>query len=94
FGSTLALDGASLTVEPGEVHGLIGSNGCGKSTLCKIAAGSVGADEGHLRFDGREGFFGTPAAAAAAGIAVFYQELSLIPDLDVAENIALGHEPG
>ena len=94
FGSTLALDGASLTVEPGEVHGLIGSNGCGKSTLCKIAVGSVGADEGHLRFDGREGFFGTPAAAAAAGIAVFYQELSLIPDLDVAENIALGHEPG
>ncbi len=93
FGSTLALDNAALTVERGEVHGLIGSNGCGKSTLCKIVAGSVSADEGSLAFDGARGFFDAPAAAAAAGIAVFYQELSLIPDLDVADNIVLGHEP-
>ena len=93
FGRVVALDGADFTLEAGEVHALIGSNGCGKSTLCKIIAGAVGADEGDLLFDGRVAVFGNPADAAAAGIEMFYQDLSLIPAMTVAENIYLGREP-
>jgi len=93
FGGVVALDGAHLTLEPREVHALIGSNGCGKSTLCKIIAGSVAADEGRLMLDGRQVSFANPRAAAAAGIGVFYQDLSLIPEMSVAENIYLGREP-
>jgi ribose transport system ATP-binding protein len=75
------------------VHALIGSNGCGKSTLCKIIAGSVAADAGQITLGDRAVEFSGPRAAAAAGIGVFYQELSLIPDMTVAENIFLGREP-
>jgi len=93
FGGVVALDGAEFTLAPGEIHALIGSNGCGKSTLCKIIAGAVSADAGELRLDGRAVSFSSPAQAAAAGIEMFYQELSLIPAMSVAENIRLGREP-
>jgi ribose transport system ATP-binding protein len=93
FGGVVALAGAQLTLEPGEVHALIGSNGCGKSTLCKIIAGSVAADAGRLVLDRRLVSFAGPREAAAAGIGVFYQDLSLIPEMTVAENIYLGREP-
>lgn len=93
FGGVVALDGAEFTLGAGEVHALIGSNGCGKSTLCKIIAGAVDADSGEIRLDGNAVAFANPAAAAAAGIEMFYQELSLIPALTVAENIYLGREP-
>jgi ribose transport system ATP-binding protein len=93
FGGVVALAGAQFTLEPGEVHALIGSNGCGKSTLCKIVAGSVAADAGRLLLDGRPVVFTGPRQAAAAGIGVFYQDLSLIPEMSVAENIFLGREP-
>jgi ribose transport system ATP-binding protein len=93
FGGVVALDGAEFQLEAGEVHALLGSNGCGKSTLCKIIAGSVGADAGDLLLDGRPTAFAGPADAAAAGIVSFYQELSLIPRMTVAENIHLGREP-
>jgi ribose transport system ATP-binding protein len=93
FGGVIALAGAQFALEPGEVHALVGSNGCGKSTLCKIIAGSVAADAGSVRLDGREVSFGDPRQAAAAGIGVFYQELSLVPAMTVAENIYLGREP-
>ena len=93
FGGVVALAGAQFTLEPGEVHALIGSNGCGKSTLCKIIAGAVAADAGRLLLDGREASFAGPRQAAAAGIGVFYQDLSLIPEMTVAENIFLGREP-
>lgn len=93
FGGIVALDGAEFTLDAGEVHALIGSNGCGKSTLCKIIAGAVGADAGELALDGRPVSFANPADAAAAGIEMFYQELSLIPAMTVAENICLGREP-
>ena len=87
------LDGADFTLGAGEVHALLGSNGCGKSTLCKIIAGAVGADSGELLLDGRAANFVNPAEAAAAGVEMFYQELSLIPAMTVAENIFLGREP-
>jgi ribose transport system ATP-binding protein len=93
FGGVVALDGAEFSLDAGEVHALVGSNGCGKSTLCKIIAGSVEADAGRITLDGRAVAFRDPQEAAAAGIGVFYQELSLIPQMSVAENIFLGREP-
>jgi len=93
FGGVVALAGAEFTLDAGEVHALIGSNGCGKSTLCKIIAGSVAADTGRLLVDGQPVSFAGPRQAAAAGIGVFYQDLSLIPEMTVAENIYLGREP-
>jgi ribose transport system ATP-binding protein len=89
----VALDGAAFTLERGEIHALIGANGCGKSTLCKIIAGAVSADAGELLLDERPVAFAGPADAVAAGIDLFYQELSLIPAMTVAENIYLGSEP-
>ena len=93
FGGVVALTGAQFTLKAGEVHALIGSNGCGKSTLCKIIAGSVAADAGRLLLDAKQVDFAGPRQAAAAGIGVFYQDLSLIPEMTVAENIYLGREP-
>ncbi len=93
FGGVRALEDGRLELMPGEVHVLIGSNGCGKSTLCKIIAGAIAADEGRLQLDGRDVAFRSPHEAAAAGIGVFYQELSLVPQLTVAQNILLGREP-
>jgi ribose transport system ATP-binding protein len=93
FGGVTALEDGRLQVAAGEVHVLIGSNGCGKSTLCKIVAGAVSADQGEVRIDGAPVRFASPAAAARAGVGMFYQELSLVPQLTVAENILLGREP-
>src|SRR5687768_15037200 len=93
FGGVVALAGAQFALDAGEVHALLGSNGCGKSTLCKIIAGSVAADAGAIRLDGAAAAFSSPQEAAAAGIGVFYQELSLVRPMTVAENIYLGREP-
>ncbi len=93
FGGVVALAGANLELAAGEVHVLIGANGCGKSTLCKIITGSVFADRGTIRLDGRAMRFRTPSEAARAGVGVFYQELSLIPQLTVAENLFLRRPP-
>lgn len=93
FGAVVALDNAGLDVEPGEVHVLIGSNGSGKSTLCKIIAGSVIPDTGELLIEGKPAIINSPKDAADSGIGVFYQELSLVPQLSIQENLFLGELP-
>ena len=93
FGAVVALSDGRLTVERGEIHALLGANGCGKSTLCKIIAGTVIRDDGTIEIDGTPARIDDPADAEKAGIALFYQELSLVPQLSVADNIFLGREP-
>ncbi len=93
FGATHALRGASLEVQPGEVHALVGENGAGKSTLLSVLGGLVRPDAGRLEVDGRPYAPRSPRDARAAGIALIHQELSLFPHLSVAENVVLGSEP-
>ena len=93
FGAVVALESAELEVKRGEVHVLIGSNGSGKSTLCKIIAGSVIPDAGEIRIGGTVTAINRPQDATQAGIGVFYQELSLVPQLYVAENLLLAALP-
>src|SRR5688500_6595808 len=93
YGGVKALEKAELTVERGSVHAILGENGAGKSTLIKIMAGVVEPDEGRMLLEGREIRFASPAAANNAGIACIFQELSLIPDLSVADNIAISDPP-
>ncbi len=93
YGGVTALQGADLVVEAGRIHAVLGENGAGKSTLIKILAGVVAPDEGHMLIDGQPVSFASPAAASAAGIVCIFQELSLIPDLSVADNIAISQPP-
>nr|WP_136685376.1 sugar ABC transporter ATP-binding protein [Rhodobacter xinxiangensis] len=93
FGPVRALRGVSLTVHPGEVHALMGENGAGKSTLMKILSGAYVPDPGgEVRVNGQPMPFGNPKTSKDFGIAVIYQELSLAPNLTVAENVFLGNE--
>jgi ribose transport system ATP-binding protein len=93
FGGVQALRSANLEVEPGRIHAILGENGAGKSTLIKIMSGVIQPDEGRMSMDGREVKFPSPAAANDAGIVCIFQELSLMPDLTVADNIAIRHPP-
>ncbi|MEP7064261.1 MAG: sugar ABC transporter ATP-binding protein [Betaproteobacteria bacterium] len=93
YGGVHALRDAALVIEPGRIHAVLGENGAGKSTLIKIMAGVVAPDEGRMLLDGQPVSFASPAAANAAGIACIFQELSLIPDLSVADNIAISNPP-
>ena len=94
FGSVHALQDVSLTAWPGEVHALMGENGAGKSTLMKVLSGAYVADRGgQVLVDGTPMHTGDPKLARELGIAVIYQELSLAPNLSVAENVFLGREP-
>jgi rhamnose transport system ATP-binding protein len=93
FGAVHALVDGSIELHAGEAHALVGENGAGKSTLVKILAGVHRPDSGQLTLDGKELTLHGPAAAAAAGIAVIYQEPTLFPDLSVAENIFIGRQP-
>jgi ABC-type sugar transport system ATPase subunit len=88
-----ALAGVDLSVDPGEVHALLGENGAGKSTLMKVIAGSVTPDAGRLELDGDEVPFGDSERSRARGIGIVYQELSLVPQRSVAENVVLGRWP-
>jgi ribose transport system ATP-binding protein len=93
YGGVQALDRAELDVVPGEIHAILGENGAGKSTLVKIIAGIVPLDEGEVRAGGLVLGLGSPHSARDAGIAVVYQELSLIPQLSVAHNLFLARLP-
>jgi len=93
YGGVRALEGADLAIDAGRIHAVLGENGAGKSTLIKIMAGVVQPDAGHLLLDGQPVAFASPAAAHAAGIACIFQELSLIPDLSVADNVAISNPP-
>ena len=92
FGGIAALADASLVVEPGEVHALIGQNGAGKSTLIKVLTGYHGKTSGDVTFEGRPFEAASPRAAQDAGISTIYQEINLVPQRSVAENICLGRE--
>lgn len=93
FGATVALDGVSLLLRPGEVHALIGENGAGKSTLMNVLAGALRPDRGLMEIEGRPYIPATPLDARDRGIALIHQELSLCPHLSVSENIMMGIEP-
>jgi ribose transport system ATP-binding protein len=93
FGPTIALDGVSLDLRPGQVHALIGENGAGKSTLMNIVAGALETDAGHMTLDGQPYQPRSPLDARHRGIALIHQELSLCPHLTVAENVLMGLEP-
>lgn len=93
FGAVRALRGVDFDLRAGEVHALLGQNGAGKSTLIKILAGVTPKDSGRLVVAGQEVDFASPAEARAAGLAVVYQELSLVPSMTVAANMFLGREP-
>ncbi|HEV2972939.1 MAG TPA: sugar ABC transporter ATP-binding protein [Pirellulales bacterium] len=94
FGGVRALKGVSFELFAGEMHGLIGENGAGKSTLIKIITGAVAPDAGELEVSGRLVAANDPLISRRLGIAAIYQQPALFPDLSVAENIAIGLEPG
>src|SRR5438270_13799154 len=91
FPGVRALDGVTFDLQRGEVHALVGENGAGKSTLMKVLGGvyPFGSYGGEIRIEGAEQRFNGVRDAEAAGIAVIYQELSLVKDLSVGENIFL-----
>jgi ABC-type sugar transport system ATPase subunit len=93
FGPVVALDDANLTVRRGEVHALIGQNGAGKSTMINLASGMLQPDVGEIRVAGGAVDLDSTRDALRLGIATVYQELSLLPNLTIAQNLALGREP-
>ncbi len=93
YGGVRALAEVDFSCRNGSIHAVLGENGAGKSTLIKIVAGVVQPDEGTIALDGRKVTFPTPQAANAAGIVCIFQELSLMPDLSVADNIGITTPP-
>jgi rhamnose transport system ATP-binding protein len=93
FDGTRALRGVRFDLRPNEVHALLGENGAGKSTLIKIITGVHQPDEGVIYLDGRPIDFANPRESRENSIAAIYQEPSLFPDLDIAENIFVGRQP-
>jgi D-xylose transport system ATP-binding protein len=92
FGAVAALTDVDLDVGPGQVVALVGDNGAGKSTLVKVLAGVHAADSGTITFEGREATIASPHDAQDLGIATVYQDLALCENLNVVENLFLGHE--
>ncbi len=93
FGGVLALKDVSFTLNAGEIHGLVGENGAGKSTMMKIIAGVHHEFDGTMKIKGREVRLRSAGDALANSIGMVHQELSVVPDLSVAENVFLGTQP-
>src|SRR6478736_423624 len=90
YGGDQALRGASLSVFPGQVHGLVGANGAGKSTLIRILAGLTQPDGGDILVEGAPVAIATPHRAAELGMSFIHQELAFVPSMTVLQNIMLG----
>jgi ABC-type sugar transport system ATPase subunit len=93
FPAVVALSNVNLSIYRGEVHALMGENGAGKSTLMKVLAGTYQPNEGDIHLEGQKVVMDSPLAAKHKGVVLVHQELSLAPDLSVAENIFLGSLP-
>jgi len=93
FAGIRALENVDFSCRPGSIHAVLGENGAGKSTLIKIMAGVLRPDAGEMLFAGRPVSFAAPQAATAAGVVCMFQELSLVPDLSVADNISISQPP-
>ncbi|MGH9091595.1 MAG: ABC transporter ATP-binding protein, partial [Acidimicrobiales bacterium] len=93
FGSLVANDEVALSVEEGEIHGLLGENGAGKSTLMNVLFGLLRPDSGEIRVDGEQVRFASPGDAVRRGIGMVHQHFMLVPVFTVAENVVLGFEP-
>lgn len=93
FSGIRALEAVDFACSAGSIHGILGENGAGKSTLIKIMSGVLQPDAGEIRLEGRPVAFASPRAAGEAGIVCMFQELSLIPDLTVADNLSISDPP-
>ncbi|MFV0529467.1 MAG: sugar ABC transporter ATP-binding protein [Lachnospiraceae bacterium] len=91
FPGVRALDGVSIQLRSGEIHGLIGENGAGKSTLIKVLTGVYAPESGAVRCDGREVMFRSPQEAKQQGISCVYQELNIVTELNAVDNMFLGN---
>ena len=92
YGGALAIDSVNFDVRQGEIHALLGENGAGKSTVAKIISGATAADSGEIIFGGAPASYSSPAEASAAGVAMVYQETSLVDSMTVSQNLFLGFE--
>jgi ribose transport system ATP-binding protein len=93
YGGVRALENVDFACGRGRIHAVLGENGAGKSTLIKIVAGVVHPDAGSIALAGLPRRFNSPSAATAAGVVCIFQELSLMPDLSVADNISIAAPP-
>jgi len=93
YGGVQALDNVNLAVRRQEVHAVVGENGAGKSTLMKVLGGIVRRDGGTIMYRGNEVDFHSPMQAILAGIAIIHQELSMLPSLNVIDNVFMGRMP-
>jgi len=94
FGPVLANDDVSLTLEPGEIHAIVGENGAGKTTLMRVLCGLLPPDSGSIEVDGRATRFHGPADALRCGLGMVHQHFLLVDRMTAAENVVLGREPG
>ncbi|MSW11243.1 MAG: ATP-binding cassette domain-containing protein, partial [Actinobacteria bacterium] len=93
YGDSVALDNAGISVGAGVIHAIVGENGAGKSTMVKVLSGMVTPDSGEVKIDGTVLELGVPKVSRSAGVFTAFQELSLLPNLTVAENLLIAELP-